>query len=103
MMLHYLVHPPPHNISLADVQLGKLIFNWTSTFSTCSTIRYNIASDCGSCSITTNTTTATCSDLQLTTNASVCHFRVSNRACGRVGTSSSPVAVMLKGSLSSSY
>ena len=94
----YIVHPPPDNINLAEVQPGKLIFNWTSTISTCSTVQYNIASDGGSCPVVTNMTTVTCSDLQLTANANVCHFRVSNRACGLVGTSSSPVAVTLKGS-----
>ena len=94
------LYPPPDNLYLADAQQGRLVFNWTPVISNCSTLQYNITSDCGTCYTFTNATTATCSDLQLTTNAVLCHFRVSSRACDLVGNSSSPIAVTLKGILS---
>ena len=94
------LYPSPDNINLADVQPGKLLFNWTSVISNCSTLQYNITStsNCGTCTAVTNTTTviATCSDLRLTTNAVTCHFRVSSHACGLVGNPSSPIALILK-------
>ena len=97
-------YPPPDNLYLADVQAGKLIFNWTSIISNnCSTLQYSITSDCGTCPNATNRTTATCSDLQLTTNARLCHFRVSSHACSLVGHPSSPIAVVLKGALISEF
>ena len=94
------LYPPPDDINLANVQPGKLVFNWTSVISNCSTLQYIIASSsyCGTCTAVANTTTvtATCSDLQLSTNAVLCHFRVSSRACGLVGNPSSPIVLTLK-------
>ena len=94
------LYPPPNDINLADVQPGKLIFNWTSVISNCSTLQYNIAStsDCGTCTVVTNTTafTAVCSDLLLTANAIVCHFSVSSHACDLIGNPSVPFEVTLK-------
>ena len=91
-------YPSPEDIYLADVQLGKLIFIWSSVLSNnCSVLHYSTDSDCGTCPTVTNMTTATCSDLPLTTNAVTCHFRVSSHACGLVGSPSSPIKVILKG------
>ena len=91
-------YPPPNDIYLADVQPGKLVFNWSSVTSrNCGILQYGIASDCGTCPTFTNMTTATCSDLQLTTNSASCNFRVSSHACDLVGNTSPPIVVMLKG------
>ena len=97
------LYPPPDSLYLTDVQPGKLVFNWTPVNSNCSTLQYNITSNCGTCPTVTNATTAICSDLHLTTNASLCHFRVSSHACGLVGNPSSSFAVNLKGTFSVSH
>jgi hypothetical protein len=102
------LYPPPDNINLADVQSGKLTFNWTSVISDCSTARlqllYNITStsDCGTCTVTAvtpTTVTATCSNLLLTTNVVTCLFKVSSHVCGLIGNPSSPIELTLKGEL----
>ena len=97
------LYPPPDDIYLADARPGTLVFNWIPVISNCSMLQYNISSDCGTCPTVTNATTAICSDLQLTTNASLCHFRVSSRACDLLGNPSSSFAVNLKGNFSVSH
>jgi hypothetical protein len=89
----------PENPSIADAQEGKLVFEWSSVRSNdyCNVPQYSITSDCGICPAITNITTATCSGLQLSTNATMCHFRVSTRACNLTGNPSPPLAVTLKG------
>lgn len=103
------LYPPPDDFNLADVQPGKLVFNWTPVISSCSTLQYDVTStsNCGSCTVVANTSvttvTATCSDLPLTTDAVTCHFRVRSCACGLVGNPSSPVALTLKRELQEFY
>lgn len=85
----------PEYVYLANVQPGRLVFSWTA--SNCSSLLYNIISDCGICPSVTNKTTATCYDLQLMTNASTCHFRISSFVCDLAGNPSFPIPVILKG------
>ena len=94
-----IAHPPPSDVHLADVRPGQVTFTWTSVSSSCSSLYYNITSDCGVCPTTgtTNMTTATCSDLQLSTQPVVCTFRVSSVVCDLTGNPSEPVVVTIMG------
>ena len=89
----------PSNVYLSDASEDKLEFLWTPVASdiNCSSLVYNITSDCGTCLFVTSETITNCSDLQLTTSAMECHFSVSSVVCDLSGDPSSPVAVMLKG------
>ena len=91
------LYPPPNDVHLADVRPGQVTFTWTSVSSSCSSVYYNITSDCGVCPTTINMTTATCSDLQLSTEPVVCTFRVSSVVCDLTGNPSEPVVVTIKG------
>ena len=101
LMLMSIIHsdplPPPTNVQLVDVNSKQLVFNWSSEESNCSTLQYNIDSDCGICTNTV-TTFATCSiDLSAITN-NMCTFAIQSVVCGNIsGILSDPLSITLKG------
>ena len=88
---------PPNNVCLSDTYEGTLVFNWTSPIQKCTSISYQISSDCGSCPETTSTTTVNCSVGAITHEASNCTFSVRSVVCGRTGEANRPIIVTLKG------
>ena len=81
---------------LVDIKPGKLIFSWTPIARRCSSMYYEIQSNCGECPTATNSTVATCivNNLQ----ARLCTFTVRSVVCDNiVGSWSNEIEVMLKG------
>ena len=103
------VRSAPDIVYLSDANEENLVFSCTPgpgpavSNSNCSSLQYNITSDCGTCPLVSSITDtkATCSDLELTTNASECYFNVSSVAtvCDLLSGASSSVAVTLKGNM----
>lgn len=77
--------PPPSNIQLIGVSPEQLVFNWTTVDSNCSTLKYNVESNCGTCPdiVEKTVNSATCSiDLSaVTNNMMLCSFGVLNVIC----------------------
>ena len=93
--------PPPTIVRLVGVSSEQLVFNWTSVDSDCSTLNYNIMSNCGSCINTTATTTTSvaCSiSVNVTDSITQCSFGVQSVVCGNVsGVPSTPLDMTLQG------
>ena len=91
--------PPPNDVQLTHVTPNRLTFNWSSVQAGCSTLQYNIESNCGTCQ-STMLSSATCS-FELPTNSNditVCNFAVQSTICANsiIGSLSTPVRVTLK-------
>ena len=94
--------PPPIDIHLVIVSPEHLVFSWTSVQSNCSTLQYNIDSDCGTCLdvIEKTVNLVTCSfDLSAVIESTMlCSFGISSVICGNIsGNLSAPLDVILKG------
>ena len=90
--------PPPNDVRLVDASKSKLTFTWNPSLgSNCTSVIYDVASDCGSCPTTTRTPTAICSVNQLSRNASSCTFNVNSVICANSGEMSEAIEATLKG------
>ena len=91
--------PPPNDVQLTHVTSNQLTFNWSSVQPDCSTLQYNIESNCGTCRPTIlSSSSATCSfELPINSN-DVCNFAVRSTICANsiIGSLSTPVRVTLK-------
>ena len=93
--------PPPNDIQLTHVAPNQLTFNWSSVQPDCSTLQYNIESNCGTCinhQPTMLMSSATCSfELPIDSN-DVCNFAIQSTICTNsiIGSLSTPVRVTLK-------
>lgn len=90
--------PPrsPDNVNVTVVHQKTITFNW-SFIPDCTSVTYNISSNCGSCPEASSNTSVTCSDWQQSMDESGCTFSVQSSVCGCVGTFSTPVTVTSKG------
>ena len=93
--------PPPSNIQLISVSSEQVVFNWTSVESNCSTLHYNIMSNCGTCPHTIESTanSVTCFiDLSASAgNITLCAFGVQSVICANIsGNFSTPLNLTLK-------
>ena len=89
--------PPPDKvyITVVDIGLRQLTFNWSPVAPDCPAIHYNIlSSNCGSCPTTTTHTTVTCTDIP--TDGNMCTFAVKTVVCGSItGSMSYPLMINL--------
>ena len=91
--------PSPGKIMLSEVNRNQLTFSWSSASQNCSALHYNInATNCGECSETTTSNNVTCN--YNSNLPQICTLTIQTVVCGNiVGTTSKPVAVLLKGRL----
>ena len=93
--------PPPDDIQLTRVKPNELTFNWSSVQPDCSTLQYELQSNCGMCTNNPNMLTSAVCSFELSAIANgVCNFTVRSTVCGNImGRLSSPVLVTLRGML----
>ena len=87
---------PPNKlwVSIVDLPLKQITFNWSPVAPDCPAVHYNIlASNCGSCPTTTNNATLTCTDVP--TDGIVCTFAIQTVVCGNItGSESEPISII---------
>ena len=93
--------PAPDDLQLTQVKPNELTFSWSSVEPNCSTLQYELQSNCGTCTNNPDMPpSAVCSfELSAISNG-VCNFAVQSTICGNiVGLLSSSILVTLRGRL----
>ena len=92
--------PAPDDLQLTQVKPNELTFSWSSVEPNCSTLQYELQSNCGTCTNNPNNLlpSAVCLfELSAISNG-ICNFAVQSAICGNlVGLLSSSILVTLRG------
>lgn len=90
---------PPGDTHLVAVMPCSLKFGWSAVADACTSLLYEINTDCGICITITNLTDISCS-INVHDLPKVCSFRVRSIVCGNItGMWSNPVNMTMKGKM----